>query len=94
MNKNEVGLWDSVMVEFHKINISHDVHGVDMMYARIDGVGVREMDMRLSQSEWVAMNPMIMVKFEREVWPVNATPMYPLLVDTSPWSSISDRCQC
>jgi len=24
-------------------------------------------------------------------WPVNATAMYPLLVDISPWSSISDR---
>jgi hypothetical protein len=35
-----------VMVELHKINIDHDARGVDMMHAGIDGVGVREMDMR------------------------------------------------
>jgi hypothetical protein len=33
MNKLEVGLWDGVMIELHKINIglSHDTRGVDMM---------------------------------------------------------------
>jgi hypothetical protein len=46
MNKNEVGLWDGVMVELHKINIGRDARGMDMMHAGIDGVGVREMDMR------------------------------------------------
>jgi len=45
MNKNEVGSWDGVMVELHKINIDHDARGVDMMHAGIDGAGVREMDM-------------------------------------------------
>ena len=46
MNKNEVGLWDGVMVELHKINIGRDARGMDMMHAGIDGVGVRGMDMR------------------------------------------------
>jgi len=45
MNKNEVGSWDGVMAELHKINIDHDARGVDMMHAGIDGAGVREMDM-------------------------------------------------
>jgi len=30
MNKLEVGLWDGVMIELHKINIGHDTRGVDM----------------------------------------------------------------
>lgn len=34
------------MVELHKINIGHDARVKDMMHAGIDGVGVREMDMR------------------------------------------------
>jgi len=40
MNKNEVGLWDDVMVELHKINIGRDARGVDMIHAGIDGAGV------------------------------------------------------
>jgi len=46
MNNNEVDLWDGVMVKLHKINIGHNARGLDMMHAGIDGVGVREMDMR------------------------------------------------
>jgi len=51
MNKNEVGLWDDVMVELHKINIGHDARGVDMIDSRGDRWcrclcrGAREMDM-------------------------------------------------
>ena len=34
---------------------------------------------------------MVAAATRKVAWPVNATVMYPLLVDTSPWSSISDR---